>query len=238
MGSLSGTRITIDKAKLAEVETLLADIKNGSTRALVRAINKTLRGAETDAAREASQVLNLTQSRIKDNFTLTKASYSRIAGKFDSTGKPIPLIDYGAKGLKSGGISVKVKKNGGSKKIRHAFVARMPLSVKGGGKVKSDKGHLGIFQRIEGAGSTKPSAEIRAGTPIGQAGAETYFTFPGKWVEEMRLPIGEMHGSRVEDVLGDVLPQIQEKVNERFTSNLDHEVDYLISQQQESGDGF
>lgn len=234
---MAGFTVQLDQAKLQEITELLAYIGENSNKALCRAINKSLAGAKTDSAKEIYQVLNLTQKRIKENMQVKRATYSNLNAKLWSTGESIPLIDYGATGVKSGGITVKIKKNQGKKAIRGAFVARMPLSVKGG-KIKSDKGHLGVFWRTEGPGSHRPSAEIGAGTPIGQIGADTYYTFPWLWPKERRLPILELKGTKVEDVFGDSLDSVQNKVSDRFNKNLDHEVSYLIRKNLESGDGY
>lgn len=223
---MAGFTVQLDQAKLQEITELLAYIGENSNKALCRAINKSLAGAKTDSAKEIYQVLNLTQKRIKENMQVKRATYSDLNAKLWSTGESIPLIDYGATGVKSGGITVKIKKNQGKKAIRGAFVARMK------------SGHLGVFWRTEGPGSHRPSAEIGAGTPIGQIGAETYYSFPGLWPKERRLPILELKGTKVEDVFGDSLDSIQNKVSDRFNKNLDHEVSYLIRKNLESGDGY
>lgn len=223
---MAGFTVQLDQAKLQEITELLAYIGESSNKALCRAINKSLSGAKTDSAKEIYTVLNLTQKRIKENMQVKRATYSNLNAKLWSTGESIPLIDYGATGVKSGGITVKIKKNQGKKAIRGAFVARMK------------SGHLGVFWRTEGPGSHRPSAEIGAGVPIGQIGAETYYTFPRLWPEERRLPILELKGTKVEDVFGDALTEIQAKVSDRFNKNLDHEVTYLIRKNLESGDGY
>lgn len=223
---MAGFTVQIDQGKLQEITELLSYIGENSNKALCRAINKSLSGAKTDSAKEIYTVLNLTQKRIKENMQVKRATYQNLNAKLWSTGESIPLIDYGATGVKSGGITVKIKKNQGKKAIRGAFVARMK------------SGHLGVFWRTEGPGSHRPSAEIGAGVPIGQIGPETYYTFPRLWPEERRLPILELKGTKVEDVFGDALTEIQSKVSARFDKNLDHEVTYLIRKNLESGDGY
>jgi hypothetical protein len=223
---MAGFTVKLDEAKLQEITDLLGYVGENSNKALCRAINKSLSGAKTDSAKEIYQVLNLAQKRIKENMQIKRATYKNLNAKLWSTGESIPLIDYGATGVKSGGITVKIKKNQGKKSIRGAFVARMK------------SGHVGIFWRTEGPGSHRPSAEIGAGIPIGQVGPETYFTFPGIWPEERRLPILELKGTKVEDVFGDSMDAIQDKVNDRFSKNLDHEVTYLLRQHLEDGDGY
>jgi hypothetical protein len=50
----------------------------------------------------------------------------------------IPLIEFSAKDTKKSGVRFKIRKAGGSAKLRHAFIATMP------------SGHTGVFQRVPG----------------------------------------------------------------------------------------
>ena len=116
-------KIEISEADLAGIDNLLGDIKNGSTKALVTSINSTLVTINTQAAKNVGAYLALTAKRIKQNFRVTKANYSKISGEFNSSGNPIGLINYAARQLKSG-VSFKVLRAGGRKTLRHAFIAK------------------------------------------------------------------------------------------------------------------
>lgn len=228
----SGFEIQFDDAKLREIDDMLSYYGENSNKALCRAINKTLTGAKTDIAKEIYQVLNVTQKRIKKNMKIDRATYAKLSARLHSTGESIPLIDFGFKGLKSGGVSGKVKRNSSKKAIRGAFIARMPNPKEG------EQGHLGVFMRRHPSQKYKPSPYLHAGVPIGQPGAEVYYVFPGAWSKERKLPIYELKGTKVEDVFGDAMPAILAKAQERLDKNLDHEVTYLIQQHIESGDGY
>ncbi len=228
---MAGFTLEVDKIKLQEVTELLSYIGENSNKALCRSINKTLTGAKTDSAKEIYQVLNVTQKRIKENMKTDRATYAKLSARLHSTGESIPLIDFGFKGLKSGGVSGKVKRNSSKQAIRGAFLGRMKTSTE-------KPGHLGVFMRRHPSQKYKPSPYLHAGVPIGQPGAEVYYVFPGAWSKERKLPIYELKGTKVEDVFGDAMGSIQQKVQARFDANLEHEVSYLLQQHIESGDGY
>ncbi|MBI9092801.1 MAG: hypothetical protein JEZ12_26595 [Desulfobacterium sp.] len=115
-------KIEMSKGDIAEVESLLADVKNGSKRALTNALNKTLKTVQTRAAKAVGADLALTAKRIKQDFAIKKARFSDITGSFVSKGKPIGLMQYAAKQTKKG-VSFKVKRAGRRKTVRHAFIA-------------------------------------------------------------------------------------------------------------------
>lgn len=115
-------KIEISKTDLARVDSLLADIKNGSTKALVTAINATLTNVQTKAAQNVGADLALTAKRIKEDFSLAKANYTNVSGAFISKGEPIGLMQYAAKPTKKG-VSFKVKRAGSRTTVAHAFIA-------------------------------------------------------------------------------------------------------------------
>ncbi|MGN6589284.1 MAG: phage tail protein [Sphingomicrobium sp.] len=103
-------------------------------KAVVRALNKTAAQARTAAAQEVrSAGYNIKSSAIKSSFYIDKARAGRLVVMLKSTGRPIALINYGARQSKSG-VSVQVKV--GRQVLRHAFIATMK------------NGHRGVFERI------------------------------------------------------------------------------------------
>ena len=103
-------------------------------KAVVRALNKTAAQARTAAAQEVrSAGYNIKSSAIKSSFYIDKARAGRLVVMLKSTGRPIALINYGARQSKSG-VSVQVK--AGRQVLRHAFIATMK------------NGHRGVFERI------------------------------------------------------------------------------------------
>lgn len=112
----------------------LGKVMKDQQKAIVRALNKTADQARTAASQEVRAAgYNIKASAIKSSFSITKASKGRLVVVLKATGRPIGLINYGARQTKSG-VSVQVK--AGRTILRHAFIATMP------------SGHRGVFERI------------------------------------------------------------------------------------------
>lgn len=106
-------------------------------KAIIRALNKTAITARADAAKSIrAEGYNIKAAAIKKSFATTKAAKGRLVVVLRATGKPIALIEYGARQTKSG-VSVQVK--GGREVLRHAFIATMKSS------------HKGVFERTGAA---------------------------------------------------------------------------------------
>lgn len=122
---------------LAKLERVRDDVRE---KAIVRALNKTADQVKVQAAREIRDAgYNLKVAKIKQAITIRRASKSELVAVVRASGRPIGLINYGARQLKTG-VSVQVK--GGRKVIKGAFIATMP------------SGHRGVFVR-KGKGHKK-----------------------------------------------------------------------------------
>jgi hypothetical protein len=100
--------------------------------AIARAINHTLAKAKTAASREIRQEYNVKAKELKAGLSINKASRTFTEGMLIATGRPLPLIAFGARQTKKG---VTVDVMGQRKLIRKAFIATM------------DSGHTGVFGR-------------------------------------------------------------------------------------------
>ncbi|WNC90946.1 phage tail protein [Paraburkholderia sp. FT54] len=123
-------------------------------KAVVRALNKTAMQARTAAAQEVRGAgYNIKSSAIKNSFSITKAAQGRLVVVLKSTGRPVALINYGARQGKNG-VSVQVK--AGRTVLRHAFIATMP------------NGHRGVFERTgkQHKKVKRNGKTIRSGLPI------------------------------------------------------------------------
>lgn len=123
-------------------------------KAVVRALNKTAMQARTAAAQEVRGAgYNIKSSAIKTSFSITKAAQGRLVVVLKSTGRPVALINYGARQGKNG-VSVQVK--AGRSVLRHAFIATMP------------NGHRGVFERTgkQHKKVMRNGKAIRSGLPI------------------------------------------------------------------------
>ncbi|WP_419692229.1 phage tail protein [Burkholderia gladioli] len=123
-------------------------------KAVVRALNKTAMQARTAAAVEVrSAGYNIKSSAIKKSFTIIRASRGNLVVVLKATGRPIALVNYGARQGKNG-VSVQVKT--GRTVLRHAFIATMR------------NGHTGVFERKGNAHKKvmRNGKVFRSGLPI------------------------------------------------------------------------
>lgn len=119
-------------------------------KATVRALNKTAAQAKVAASREIRDAgYKIKAGAIKDSIRITQATRALLVSAVKPKGRPIPLIDYGARQTAKG-VTVSVKN--GRKLIRGAFIAVMPT------------GHKGVFVRV-GDGRKKVKGKS-SGLPI------------------------------------------------------------------------
>ena len=122
--------------------------------AAVRALNETAKQARTAASKEVRAAgYNIKASAIKKSFYIEKANRYNLEVALKATGRPITLVNYGARKVKAG---VRVQVKNGPTIFRHAFIETMA------------NGHRGVFQRI-GKGHKKRMVSgkvVRTGLPI------------------------------------------------------------------------
>lgn len=197
-----GFEIKIDPTSLTNVQIALAGVKNGASRVLSRAINKTLDGVRTDSVNEISKDITPTKTVIRGTFKVKKTTTSNLKGSTSSIGKPLGLIHYLARQTQKG-VSVKVKRLGVRTLIAGAFIA-------------TAKGATNVFWR-EWHGTKRP---VRPGFKYGRLPAYPY-----------RLPIQRLTGPRVPDIMGkpNVMAAILALADVRLDKNLDYQLDYELS---------
>lgn len=202
--------IKIDKQDLADVKKMLRGIDDGAYTTLMRSINKAVTGGRTDVNREVRKVLNLKASRVKKNISIKKAGKQSLSAFIQAKGRPISLIQYGARQSTKKGVTVKVKKDSGRKRVPHAFIAE----AKQGGPKVFVRGQYGDYSRHVGKG--RP---YRPGFP--------YSALPKKY----RKPITVLRGPRVEDILDDppVMKEVESSINDRLSKEMKHQVDYILN---------
>ena len=123
--------------------------------ALVRALNKTADRVKVAGSREVRKAgYNLKASDIKRALKISRATQSSLKATVTAGGRPIPLIQYGARQT-SKGVTVNVLS--GRKLIPGAFIATM------------QSGHTGVYVREPGSKHKKVLKAGRAswhGLPI------------------------------------------------------------------------
>ena len=117
-------------AIIADMSRMKADVADKAT---VRALNKTAAQVKTNAARQIRDVgYQLKVGTIKRALKINKANAGKLTATVVASGRPIPLMQYGARQTAKG-VSVSVLN--GRKVIQQAFIATMP------------SGHTGVFIR-------------------------------------------------------------------------------------------
>ena len=187
---------------MAKVKSMLEEVKNAPARVISRAINDTLTGVKTDASTEIRGIITAKKSAVDGTFRTVKATVTQLSGLFESKGKPLPLIDYSARQTKAG-VSVQVKKKNPRAVIMGAFIQTMK------------SGHKGAYWR-EYRG---PKVPVNKMIP--------YAKLPKKY----RLPIKQLYGPRIPDILGDqpVMAVVLAKADERLHKNMEKELNYELS---------
>jgi len=209
--SKTSLNITMDAGQLAKIHLLMGDIKNGVPKVMVRAINKTLTGVQSDAVKAIAIDLNLTQERIRQDFFVNQATWDRISGSVVAKGRPVNLAGFvGTTDNRSdwnGGVSVKVKKSGTRVRLKHAFI--WSRATKSGDEAKT------AFQREWHEFKTFRSV----------------FSPWKKFGPKYRLEIETLSGPRIEDEFAKdrVIKSVEIEARGRVDTNLNHELDYELS---------
>lgn len=195
--------IKINAEDMAKVKKALAGVSGAVDRVCMRAINDGLVGMKTDASAEIRSVITLKKSTVDATFKTVKASVTSLSGVFASTGKPVPLIEYGARQTTKG-VSVQVKRGNPRSVVVGAFIATMK------------SGHKGVFWREWHQAIRKP---VNRNIPY------------GKLPKKYRLPISQRYGPRVPDILSNepVMAAVLKKADDRMHTNIDRQINYELS---------
>lgn len=195
-------RVDINKADILAVKTMLTGIKGAYPRVMSRSINKTLTNVRVFAVKEIAKDLNLTQTRIKQDFYEDKASYSHLSGKVAAKGKPVGLISFkGTRQLKAG-VKVKVHVSKSATTLKHAFITTASNAKN-------------VFWRQYDAARSK----YRPGFP--------YAKLPHKY----RYPLERLTGPRIEDEYSKpkVLGPTMKHADDRIIVNMKSQIEFELS---------
>lgn len=126
------------------------------TKAIVRALNRSINSGRTVMVRAIAGDTGLKQADVRAALRMSEASFSRPEASLGASLKRIPLIKFGARGPrpsrgKGGGVTYRLK--GGRGRISNAFIARMASS------------HEGVFVRVPG-GKRRGPPPHRSQLPI------------------------------------------------------------------------
>ncbi len=207
-------QIVLDEAKLRRIEKMLRNIPRGMGTALSRSINATLKTARTHLARKVAAASGMKVGSARRAIKIKNASVTRWIGTLKLYSSRLPLKLFGARETGQG-VSYKFG-SGESGFIPHAFIQTMPRS-----------GHQGVF--------------IRRGMAEGLiVGDDELLWASEKVFGEVTQtgPIYEILGPSVAAVFEGTAGFEAESMsflNSKLAANIDHQVDYLLSQFKRAG---
>jgi len=215
----TGMTATVNQADVAEVKRLLGEFSDKYKAVLTTSINKTLTTARTQATARIGNELNLKAARIKQDFTLQKANYSKLSGALIAKGAPVGLVQFGANQTQKG-VSVKVLRSSPRTLIRHAFIA------KGRGRSISTvdgtvKEH--VFWRDTPRGSLPAPRRF----PTGKMAPRGPW---GHMADKYRLSLERLTGPRIEDIFANpkVLHPVTIQAQHVYLQNVDAKIKEII----------
>lgn len=201
--------IQFDHQQVNNVRLMMGEISNGAPKVIMRAINKTLPGVQNDATREIAKDLNLTQTRIRKDFRINKATLYGWSegGSVVATGRPVNLASFIGSRTTTRGLSIKVKKSKARSVLKHAFIWHR--------KTKAGADAATAMEREWHDFHTKASPRL------------PWKKFGSKY----RVPVEILTGPRIEDEYAkpNVLSEVETKARARLDGNLAHELDYALS---------
>ena len=202
-------QVTLNKADLIAVDTMLAGIKNAYPRVVYRSINSTLGTSQTFAAREIATVMNLSITHIKQDFRQYKAGPSNLKGSLVAKGDPINLATFKGTTQTQKGISVRVLTTSPKTTIKHAFIWKR--TTKSGSEAKT------AFWRKEI--QKRPYDKLMPYAYLAKTGI----------IE--RLPVETLTGPRIEDIYSRsaVLDKVLKFSGDKYAENINNQLTYEFS---------
>jgi hypothetical protein len=183
---------------------MLSGISGAADKALTRAINKSLVNVRTRAVKEIGADLNLKSSRIKKDFDIKKAIFTKMVAFVRCQSVPPGLINFSSRQVRKG-VTTKVRKKGGRKFVKHAFIATF-------------KGNRHVAKRTGdevGKGIYDPRKK----------------RIWGRLPKKYRFPIKVLYAVRPADFMAqpEILNPLEYYAGERVSTNLDHEAKAILN---------
>ena len=159
-----------------DIDPLLGSLKRLGTglaqKAISRSLNRTIGGVKVAASRSVRDELTLKIKDIKKDLAIRRAPARGLEAALDVAIRATGLIKFRARQT-ARGTTVQVKRQGGRKRLPHAFIAKMR------------SGHTGVMTRHKGIGrlpidelfSTAPGQHLdddRVLGPIGRSAQERF----------------------------------------------------------------
>lgn len=208
MGNDNLIEIKVDKAKLRNIERMLAGVPKAMPRVISRGINRTISPAKTQISRGIRQEINIKSGDLNKKIKVDKATFAKWEGRIILSTKRIPLEDFGAKQTAKG-VSYKIKKSGGRQVIESGFIATM--TNVSGEKIST---HRGVFTTKAFTHRVKKKNKTGTG----------YYT--------SELPIQEKFGPSIGvafERAGWLVKKVQDDATKNLEKNIDSQVRFLLS---------
>lgn len=207
--------VIIDKSDLAALNITLNTLKQQSPVAIVRATNEAMAGVKTESAKQIGAKVTLKAALIKQAFEINKMKITDLSADITCKGDPVPLIFYSNRQVNKG-MSIKVKKSGGRKIVKHAF------------KIKFKSGHEELVwrdKRVAGKGRWPVGKRMVLPSPKHRHPAVVK-----QGLEALQLPVNVLYGPRVPDVYDDpdIIDPVLANAKIRFQNRLEHHVQRMI----------
>jgi len=194
--------VQINTDQLRSLQANLATIEGAGRLVTYRAVNKTLAGVRTDAVQEIYNILNLTKTRIRKDFNISKATWDGSGGRVYATGIPVGLASFGARQTLKG-VSIQVLRSSKRTLLKHAFIATQ--SRNDGTTYKN------VYWRSwDGARTQRVKGR----------------SYTGKYRYSKQFPLERKEGPRIEDIFArkTVMAAVEKKADARLSKNIDYEL--------------
>lgn len=138
---------------ISGADEIIVDFKDrpqAVSKALVRALNRSIASGRTVVVRELARDTGLLSKDVRDALSMTEASLNKPEASLGATLKKIPLIKFKARGpepSRGKGTGVRYRMGGSRGHLPSAFIATMK------------SGHRGVFERTPGKFMKNPTGK-------------------------------------------------------------------------------
>lgn len=140
-------KVTVDERSLREAAHILRAVPRAMPRVFRRAINRTVDMAATDMKRRVGTQITAKKGEIAKGISKKKATYANLTGSIGAQPFRPGLLAFPGTRQTKHGVSYRVSRTAGRKRIEHGFIATMP------------SGHRGVF--VRGRPSRLPIVEAK-----------------------------------------------------------------------------
>jgi hypothetical protein len=196
--------VTLTADQIGRAQAALAGVRGGADRAMMRALNRAVGSARAELVRQVRSAYRVSASAIRETLTIRRATSSTLSAEVVSTGRRIPLIDFGPRPDRPGTggpgrspLQVATSRESAPSPIDGAFVAALsPL-------------RRGVYERH---GSKKPMRRRATGK------------------ERLAQPLRELFGPAIPQMAGqpEIAQAIEDRAREQLDARLDHEIGRLL----------